>query len=362
MNHPAPHLDCLIAKAGQLYTLPAVAMQVLELTGDPSVDTHALKKCVENDPALTTKILQVVNSSLFGLSGHVSDLNQALALLGIKPLKLLVLGFSLPTRFFQDIAGEVLSDYWRHTLTKAVAAREITETLWRQAGDEAFIAGLLQDLGSLLLIQELGEPYVELLRKVRTEGADLLGCERRALGFDHTTLTAAILRRWRLPEVLSAAVEVGTGSREAHWPASQTPDLRQVLQLAELVARLLADAETGVLGELLATGRQFCSLTPARLDDLVSTLGEKVRQLADVFSLQLPGGADYVDILARAHRRLAEVASEAAAEMIAGRQHAEAARGPAAEAILEQITSLCDAAASAVQRTPAPATTVAAIS
>ena len=70
-------------------------MKVLELTDDPRLDTRTLKECIENDPALTGKLLRVVNSSLFGLSREVSDLNQALALLGTKPLKLLVLGFSL---------------------------------------------------------------------------------------------------------------------------------------------------------------------------------------------------------------------------------------------------------------------------
>ena len=121
-------------------------MEVLELTRNPPVDPHALKACSENDPALTTKLLRVVNSSLFGLSREVSDLNQALALLGTKPLKLLVLGFSLPPGLFAGIHGEVLQHYWRHTLTKAVAGREISEQIWNQPGDDAFIVGLLQDL------------------------------------------------------------------------------------------------------------------------------------------------------------------------------------------------------------------------
>ena len=89
-------LDQLVERAGSLFSLPAVAVEVLELTAQPRIDTRALKACVERDPALTGRLLRVVNSSLFGLSREVTDLNQALALLGVKPLKLLVLGFSLP--------------------------------------------------------------------------------------------------------------------------------------------------------------------------------------------------------------------------------------------------------------------------
>lgn len=356
MHEPATILDRIVAKTGQLYTLPAVAMQVLELTGDPGVDAHELKKCIENDPALATKVLRVVNSSLYGLSRHVSDLNQALALLGIKPLKLLVLGFSLPSRLLQDVAGDVLAQFWRHTLTKAVAAREIAETLWRQPGDEAFIAGLLQDLGLLVLIQELGEPYVELLRKIRTEGADLRAWETRSLGFDHTELTACILQQWQLPEVLVHAVQAG-GCREETASSAAGADLRHVVHMAELLSRLLADGEADMLGEVLAAGNRYGSLTAARLEDLVGHLEEKVRQLADIFSLDLPGGVDYADVLARAHRRLADVASDAAIDMLTGRSPCLSSLAAQEDAMLQQIHSLCEALAVAARRETSPAST-----
>lgn len=343
MSHSPSTLDRLVTSARQFYTLPAVAMKVLELTNNPQVDTQALKQCLENDPALTTKVLRVVNSSLFGLSRHVSDLNQALALLGIKPLKLLVLGFSLPSELFRGVAGEMLASYWRHTLTKAVAAREIAETLWRQPGDEAFIAGLLQDLGMLMLIQELGPPYVELLGKIRLQGEDLLAWERRSLGFDHTTLTARVLEHWGLPKVLVDAVEASAERSLADTSLSDAPDLRQILHLAELLAQLLVDDRSDALFELLRAGKHYCNLTPARLDELVGTMQEKVRQLADVLSLQLPAGVDYVDVLARAHRQLADAASELAMEL-ASQSRSRAASSPQKVAP-EEMQSLCSALA-----------------
>ena len=163
MIDSATTLDHLAARCGQLYSLPGVAMQVLQLTRNPQVDTRALKECIENDPAISSRILRVVNSSLFGLSREVSDLNQALALLGIKPLKLLVLGFSLPSGLFLDVEAKTLLWYWKHTLTKAVAGRELSHRLWRIPGDEAFLAGLFQDLGVLVLFQQLGQPYARFL-------------------------------------------------------------------------------------------------------------------------------------------------------------------------------------------------------
>ncbi len=340
-SDPATVLDHLIAKAGQLYSLPAVAMEVLELTNNPQVDARALKDCIENDPALTSKLLRVVNSSLFGLSREVSDLNQTLALLGTKPLKLLVLGFSLPAGLFADVAVDILGQYWRRTLTKAVAGREISEALFGVPGDEAFIAGLLQDLGMLLLIQQLGEPYIKFLERVAGHGKDLAELETESMGFEHTQVSSRLLAMWGLPEILVNAV--AWDSNAAAWDALDEPaadatvaekSLPQIIRLAELFARLLADEQPGALQEILQAGRQYADLTEERLESLATDLGEKVGQLADVLSLQLPGGLDYRDVLVRAHEQLSAVAAETAEELVC------ASRGGATA--LEEVSALAE--------------------
>ena len=338
MSSPDSNIEQLAATARQLHSLPAVAMEVLELTKNPTVDTRALKACIENDPALTTKLLRVVNSSLFGLSREVSDLNQALALLGTKPLKLLVLGFSLPTGLFEGIEADTLASYWRHTLTKAVAAREICETIFGRPGDEAFLAGLLEDLAVLLLIQELGEPYTKLLNKAYADGRDLASLEVQAMGFDHAALTARMLEQWGLPQTLVEAVGQSATVHDPEVTASPLRELRQVLHLAELIARLLADGQADLLPELLLTSQQYHAITPEQLDQLVDRLEEKVSQLAEVLSLQLPGGFDYRDILVQAHAQLSDVALTAAADLVADRMLA-----PEEESLADELQSLSEA-------------------
>lgn len=314
MNQPADTLDRLVANAGQLFSLPAVAVRVLELADSPTFGAHALKECLEHDPALATKVLRVVNSSLFGLTRSVSDLNQALALLGTKPLKMLVLGFSLPGELFSGIAADALARYWRHTLIKAVAARELAETIWRQPGDEAFLAGLLQDLGMLLLSQQLGEPYARFVDRVAAEGRDLLAIERRTLGFDHTTLTARLLEHWQLPANLVAAVE---GTTPAPLTAARSHCPADLLHLAGLFARLLGDEQPGVLGALLQSGAAH-GLTQHEVDLLAADLGEKVKNLADILSVRLPEGTDHRELLLRAYRQLTDAAEQVAMELIDG--------------------------------------------
>jgi HD-like signal output (HDOD) protein/GGDEF domain-containing protein len=310
-------LNRFVDKAGKLYTLPAVAVQVLQLTNHPRVDVQRLKACVENDPALTTKVLRVANSSLFGPSRKVSDLNQALTMLGTKSLKLLVLGFSLPGSLFVGVAGDILRRYWRRTLTKAVAAREISETIWKLPGDEAFLIGLLQDIGMLVLLQELGEPYARFLDLALAKASDIAVVEEKSLGFDHARLSAELLRRWGLPAAIVDPICAGRPVEKlAALPITERR-LPQILRLADLLASVLTENRADLLADLLDCGAQFNHLTHTQLSALVNTLQEKVELLADVLSLELPDGRDYATVLLQAHGRLSEVASEVAGEIMA---------------------------------------------
>src|SRR5436190_8351637 len=95
-----------VERTGQLYSLPAVAAEVLQLTAQPRIDARAVKQCLERDPALAARILRVVNSSLFGPTRQVTDLSQALTVLGSRPLRMLVLGFSLPRELFSGLEAD----------------------------------------------------------------------------------------------------------------------------------------------------------------------------------------------------------------------------------------------------------------
>jgi HD-like signal output (HDOD) protein/GGDEF domain-containing protein len=301
-------------RAGQLYSLPAVALQVLELTKQTQVDIRAIKECIENDPALASKVLRVVNSALFGLSREVSDLNQALTLLGIKPLKLLVLGFSLSDMASNKLTGKFMCRYWRHTLTKAAAARELTETLWRLPGDEPFLVALLQDLGILVLLQEVGEPFAEFLEQTWSTDHNLARLEKRAFGFDHRELTSRLLQMWGLPEALVTGVLCDRPEYAHVDPTAAQRALPQTLHLAELLAELMVEQRPAALSRLLALKSPH-AISTDDLHHLCERLQGKVDALAEIFSLELPRGMDYTDVLAQAHAQWAGVAEDVAREL-----------------------------------------------
>jgi HD-like signal output (HDOD) protein len=304
-------IDAMVTRARALYTLPTVAVEVIQLTSQPNVAPQTLKECILRDPALTAKILRVVNSSLFGLPGEVSDLNQAIALLGIKPLKILVLGFSLPDNMFVGVARKQLEWYWTTTLTRAVAAREISERLFRTPGDEAFLAGLLQGLGVLVFLKQLGPTYANLLSQVIEAELDLPHLEREMLGFDHIKLTESLLTNWNMPKQLVEAIASQHDPRALAKEHRLNRPLSRVLHLANLTTELVGRHHLSVLPDLLEAGAAYCRMDKAKLHDLIISLQPKVSQLAEVLSIDVNGGVDYTEILINAHEQMSELTESA---------------------------------------------------
>lgn len=305
-----------VERAGQLYSLPAVAMRVLELTRTPTVDVQELQNCVAGDPALAGKLLRVVNSSLFGLSKPVGNLNQAITLLGIQRLKMLVLGFSLPTHSTSSIQPTVLDRYWRHALLKSVAAREISESLWKMCGDEPFVMGLLEDLGLLVLVQDLGDSYIKFLHGVWTAGNDPRAMEIEVLGFDHVQLTAKLLESWGFPGSMVRAVAAPRGPHNVTQLSPTERSLPQILDLAELLTRFLLDRQVRWLDQLLDTGDVYLGLRIEQLYSVLARVEEMTPQLAEVMSIPWSDETNYVALLEEAHQRQAETITRVASELV----------------------------------------------
>jgi HD-like signal output (HDOD) protein len=315
MNDITSRLEQMAARASALYSRPTVALEIVRLASDPQADPRAIKECLEQDPALTGKILRVVNSSFFGLRREVADLNQALGLLGIKPLKLLVLGFSLPDEMFAEMAADQLKWYWTTTLTRAVAARLLSNELWRDTGDEAFIAAMLQDIGVLALLRELGTPYVKLLSRVVDQRLDLATLERDCLGFSHVDLSAALMANWKLPQRLIDAVAAPKQTERLVQRVSDDSDTPRILHLADLLAQLVGQRRFDLLPELMKAGGAYCDLTKGRLMVLVEKLQPQVEQLAQALSLELLKDRNYVDVLVAAHDQMSVLTEELAGQL-----------------------------------------------
>ena len=308
-ENPHSPLEKFVARATQLYTLPKVAMEVLELTSCPQVDATKLKHCIERDPALVGKILRTVNSSLFGGVRDVTDLNQAIALLGIKPLKLLVLGFSLPPKLLSGIEQSALSRYWKRTLVKAIAARELSSRYENVDPDDAFLAGLLQDIGMLALLKELGQPYAEFLHQAYSGNADLVLLELETLGFDHRLLSARMLQSWGLPEILWRTIAASTSVEALPRSGSKMGESTSLLATADGVSLLMTQQHPAALAAVMQREEEE---NVAWWTDFAGRLQEQVEQMAGIFDVSAAHDQRFDEIIKTAHQQLSSAAEDAA--------------------------------------------------
>lgn len=313
-------LDRFVKRIHSLYSLPAVALEVVQLTRSPSVDATTLTKCLQRDPALVSKVLKAVNSSLYGLAQPVANLQQGLALLGSRPLQLLVLGFSLPPDLLNSQESKALTRFWHLSLVRAVAAKEIARRWYRLPSDEPFLAGLLQDLGTLALLKELGSPFARFLDSADEEEMDIEEAELSALGFDHRCLSSRLLGAWGLPESLVTAIGTSRQHNTINSLAPGIKPLAEVCHLADLLARLLVTRHAGLLSELLDALKAYRDLKLLDAQSLVDGLQEPVYEIAKVLSVDLPQNISYSEVIREAHERVSrllsgdEVAPPAASE------------------------------------------------
>jgi HD-like signal output (HDOD) protein/GGDEF domain-containing protein len=301
-------LERIVSRTRRLYSLPAVASRILELTSQEQVDLRAIKECIEKDPALVAKLLRVANSSLFGLRSEVSNLNQAIGLLGVRSLKMLVLGFSLPSELSRDVPATVLERFWRQTVYRAVAARCFAQRFWQLPGDDAFLAGLLSGIGMLALIQDLGEPYTQFLDHVYEHGGDVAEQEIAVLGFDHAVLSAKMLENWHLPESLVHAVARPRQIPRLLALPQGEQALAAVLHVADLAAEFLVTARPAKLQALLAACHQLKGLSCEQVRLTLGKLEHEVAELAELFKVSSPEIGSFDQLFARAQASLSELA------------------------------------------------------
>ncbi len=298
-------MDRLIDRLDRLHTAPHVACQVLSLLQDENFETYELVQCLEADPALATSVLRLVNSSYFGLARNVASLQQAVTFLGSRSLRLAVLSFGLLDQLVRDTPAKLYEDFWRRSLTMASVAARLAIRRSELASDEAYSAGLLSDVGLLLLAQLETTSYVKLYQRVG-HGPMLIESEQELYGFHHGQLGSRLLERWNLPDCLTEAV--ATHHRLA--------DVGDSLSLTTHIANLMADALwTPDCPQVTEARTLLESEFGMDLDGFITLAvdcKEIIRDSATLYHVQLAGEIDCEELVNQARRQYMDEAMEAA--------------------------------------------------
>lgn len=195
-------IESLLEQGPELSSLPEVYLRVTELLDDSCATVYEIGEAVQTDPAISTRILTMVNSAYYGMPHRISTISQATALLGRDRIKQILIGSVLVNLFADpEIESFSLKDFWLHSIKTAIIAKQLAI----QSGDVSdsdalFIAGLLHDTGSLVLADKVPLLFDRVYHLRRKLG--LLAAEREVLGFDHSELGEALMTRWGLPELL----------------------------------------------------------------------------------------------------------------------------------------------------------------
>lgn len=291
-----------IMNSPDLPTLPAVAVEVLEMTSRNDVELSDIARVVEYDPAIAARILKTVNSSFYGLSRRVGSIRQALAYLGMDTVKGLLLGFSLARTIKgdDDVVTFDFLDYWRRSIFTASAARRIASATRLCDPEEAFVAALVQDIGSVALWRHYRDRYLQAMDMTGGDHRRLAILERKFFGADHAAIGGAMLEGWMFPASIVEAVRT---HHDEDGQRAINENLWRTLRLASMVAESIctgpSEGQAALLDYTDRAAVWFDMRRSAALG-LLQSISDHAGELSSMFNLNTGDAADIDALLEEA--------------------------------------------------------------
>ncbi len=198
----------LIKGSVKLATLPEVFTKINEMVDDPSSSASDIGKFISQDPALTARLLKIANSPLYGFPSKIDTVSRAITIIGTRGLRDLILATSVINNF-SNLPNEHIDihAFWRHSLYCGVLARLIAVKCNALHTEPFFVAGLLHDIGQLIILNKLPEMSRETQLRANDGMVPLFEVEQEVIGFDHAKVGSELLRDWKLPETIIDAAE-----------------------------------------------------------------------------------------------------------------------------------------------------------
>lgn len=274
----------LVNNASNLISLPEISFRVNELANDPDSTAEDMGKVISQDPALVVRMLKIANSAYYGLSTEVDTISRAIAILGTNKIRDLVLSTST-SQAFEGIPNDLITmqDFWHHSLYCGLLAQILSKKSKKANSESIFIAGLLHDIGQLLMFNQLPEKSHEaiLLLMEGTEDLDTFEAERHVFGFDHMQVGAALIKSWKLSPVLQECVEFH------HEPlkAKDFPAEVALINIANAVA-VMADfdsmSEDDEVPKIDPRSWELTGLSKADLPEAIKQAQQEINEIESV--------------------------------------------------------------------------------
>ncbi len=252
----------LLTRLEHLPSIPSLYGELVALLQSPETPLEEVARVVERDPAMTAKMLKLVNSAFFGLQRRVSSVLESCTYLGIDTIRSLVLSLQTFSQFQSlKLGGIDIASQWRHSLHTAQAAKRIAqlEDVTMKAVDESFVAGLLHDVGKLILACNCAEEYTQALRWAREKPGDLIEAEKAAFGCDHADIGGYLMGLWGLPVPVVEAIAM-------HHRPSQSQNTAFHPLTAVHAANVLVQERDGPCDSIMSQGLDMAHLQTLHIE------------------------------------------------------------------------------------------------
>ncbi|HUU85733.1 MAG TPA: GGDEF domain-containing protein [Phycisphaerae bacterium] len=308
----AASVEAKVLNADNLPTLPVVALKLIELTQMPDVSAAAIAEVIQNDPALSAKLLKLANSSMFGMPKKIASLQQATVILGLRTVKVMVLSFSVMDCFEGPADGRFdFEKYWRRSLSMAVGAKLLADAVSDLRRDEAFVGGLLADIGMMAAVRCAAQEYEPVTRAYALRTVPIQEVEEEILGVTHATISSHLLAHWGLPDMLCEAVAAHHG--EGHDALEgRRRALGGVLWSAAMIADLFCgDTDSQTLDMVKHRCVELTGISATQLETVLEAFDSQVKETASLFAVDIGQTFSYQDIQSMAMAQLAALTVDA---------------------------------------------------
>ncbi|QOJ15735.1 MAG: HDOD domain-containing protein [Planctomycetia bacterium] len=280
------HLQKALGRVTEISSLPEITTRIVQVVEDPKSTAHDMHELVKNDPALATKILKVVNSAFYGLPSQIASLDRAIVMLGMSAVKNIALAASLSRFFKPDLGTEKFKarDLWQHAVAVGVTAKALAGPAGMQSqADEAFVAGLVHDMGLLIELQLFPEELKRVVERCSAEATNFCAVEQELLGADHQAFGNALAQKWKFPAGLRNAIAYH------HAPLQLRPEYRKFAALVYIADTICAHNNFGF--SLTAGAQEIdeqtmaaANLTEDRISPVLEELPARVAEAAAIFA------------------------------------------------------------------------------
>ncbi|MDI6799689.1 MAG: HDOD domain-containing protein [Actinomycetota bacterium] len=280
----------ILADVEELPPFNQIASRALNMINDPTSSAADIGRVIILDQALAAKILKMANSSYYGFARKVTTIGEAIVILGYNTLKSVVFALAMKKFFNQPVEGYGLDKdgIWRHSVACALASRVVAGKVRYIDPEEAFVAGLLHDVGKLILSEYVKEDYDLILNILATSDVTFIEAEESVLGFNHQQIGKMVAEKWNLPDKIGEAI----GFHHRPHEAKVEPTLTSIVHLADFICLTLGIGigVSGMLYSLESGALKTLGISDSMIDSLVSESMEAASEINTILgSNTMPG-------------------------------------------------------------------------